>query len=179
MRYNKHVDKKRKVGIKMSWTNECLESSEFKVKQIKEVREVLNLMGFVTYETEGKVCFYSSGEGTWFDEDTEVVLSLKPFEKEGNVTNLIGIISDNIMNSVDLDELEKDTYMVVNITEYLQDQLVDEEEFISMVDCGFESRSGGDSNPFGCAVFITKNNVKWINLGCWVDKQVEELRAGV
>ena len=150
----------------MSWTTEFLESSAFKVKNTEEVREVLICMGFATTLKDDFLSFYSE-DNEYFDEDTEVVLSLKPIE--GKDTNLIGIISDSCMESVDLSELEEGTYMVQSITEYLQDQLADDKQYITIMNVGFEGRMSGNYNPFGDIYFITKNTVKFSSL--WAMEQ--------
>ena len=159
----------------MSWTTEFLESSAFKVKNTDEVREVLICMGFATDLKDGFLSFYSQ-DNEYFDEDTEVVLSLKPFTREGETkpTNIIGIISDSCIESVDLSELEEGTYMVQSITEYLQDQLIDEKQYITITNVGFEGRMSGNSNPFGDIYFITKNTVKFSSLYATEQKFKEE-----
>lgn len=146
----------------MSWTEQCTESSVFKVKNTKEVKEVLSTMGFDVYGQDNEVYFFGD-ENVWFDENTEVVLSLEPIEVEGETKNLIGLISDQICEPVDLDSLEEGTYMVVPIVEYLQDQLV-EGSYISITCVGYTGRNGGNSEPFGDVTVITKNNSKFMSL---------------
>ena len=144
----------------MSWTNECTESNQFKVKNTEEVREVLELMGFDVDTDKGSIYFVTSGEGTFFDDIAEVVLSTKPV----NDKNLIGIISDYTNNSVDLDNLEEEygvkrnEVTVTPITEYLQEQLL-EDEHVTITSAGFESRSSGSYSPIGDIIVITKNKV--------------------
>lgn len=148
----------------MSWTNECTESNNFKVKNTEEVKEVLKLMGFDVYLDNG-IYFVTSDEGTFFNEEAEVVLSIKPV----NDKNLIGIISDYTNDSVDLDNLEEeygikqDEVTVTPITEYLQDQLL-ENEHVTITSAGFESRSSGSHSPFGDIIVITKNKVNFGSL---------------
>ena len=159
----------------MSWTNECTESNQFKVKNVKEVKQVLENMGFVTYVEDNSISFVTSGDGVFFDENTEVVLSLKPFTKEGQEepTNFVGIISDYCMESVDLEDigygLTKDNVVVQPIVEYLQDQLVDEKEYIAVTCAGYESRCSGSFSPFGDVTFITKNTTEFVSLYKAVD----------
>jgi len=162
----------------MSWTTEFLESSAFKVKHPKEVKQVLELMGFSVDTHDNQINFYST-DNEYFDEDTEVVLSLKPITVEGKEepTNIIGIISDSCMESVDLEELEKDTYMVQSITEYLQDELTDEKQYITIMNVGFEGRISGNYNPFGDLTFITKNTVKFSSL--WATEQQFKKECGI
>lgn len=153
----------------MSWTNECTESNQFKVKNAKEVKQVLENMGFITYVKDNSISF-GSDEGTFFNEDTEVVLSLNPIEKEEQEepTNFVGIISDYCIESVDLDDigygLTKDNVVVQDITEYLQDQLVDEKEYITVTCAGYESRCSGSCSPFGDVTVITKNTTDFMSL---------------
>ena len=149
----------------MSWTNELTESSCFKVKHPKEVKQVIELMGLSVNLKENQIDFYST-DNEYFDDNTEVVLSLKPITIEGleEPTNIIGIISDSCMESVDLDELEDDTYVVQSITDYLQDELIDEKQYITIMSAGFEGRMSGNYNPFGDITFITKNTVKCASL---------------
>ena len=151
----------------MSWTNECTESNNFKVKNTQEVKEVLELMGFVVYNSDDILSFNTSGEGTFFDEGTEVVQSLKPINIEGTQKNLIGIISDYTIDSIDINELEstygvkEGEYMVTPIIEYLQEELLDN-EYITITCAGFESNSRGSHSPFGY-VIITKNDTKFFS----------------
>ena len=162
----------------MSWTTEFLESNAFQVKHPQEVRQVLELMGFSVDTHDNQINFYST-DNEYFDEDTEVVLSLKPITVEGldEPTNIIGIISDSCMESVDLEELEKDTYMVQSITEYLQDELTDEKQYITIMNVGFEGRISGNYNPFGDIYFITKNTVKFSSL--WAMEQQFKKECGI
>lgn len=154
----------------MSWTNECTESNVFKAKNPKEVKEVLELMGFVVYENEEGLAFVTSGEGTFFDENAEVVLSLKPISIEGKEKNLIGIISDYTNDSIDLEDVEdeygvkKEEVMVTPIIEYLQEQLLDDKQYITVTCAGFESRSSGSFSPFGEVTIITKNKTEYMSL---------------
>lgn len=163
----------------MSWTNECTESNLFKVINPKEVKQVLENMGFNVYESEEGL-FFGSDEGTFFNEDTEVVLSLKPSTIDGldGPTNFVGIISDYCMESVDLEDigygLTKDDIMVVPIVEYLQDQLKDEKEYITVICAGFESRTNGSCSPFGDVTFITKNTTDFVSLYKAVDDFLEK-----
>ena len=150
----------------MSWTTEFIESSSFEVKNTDEVRSVLVAMGFNVCKSEsGSLSFYSD-DNVYYDEDTEVVLSLKPIIIEGldEPTNFIGIISDSCTESVDLSELEEGTYTVQSITEYLQDQLADDKQYITIMNVGFEGRMSGNYNPFGDIVFITKSQMKSASL---------------
>lgn len=163
----------------MSWTNECTESNEFKVRNPQEVREVLELMGFNVYESENGLSFVTSGEGTFFDEGAEVILSLRPISIEGEEKNLIGIISDYSNNSIDLDTIEDEygvkdgEYMVTPVLEYLQDQLLDK-EYITVTCAGFESRCSGSCSPFGDVTIITKNNTEFFSLAQAVNKYLKE-----
>ena len=163
----------------MSWTNECTESNEFKVRNPQEVREVLELMGFDVYESTNGLSFVTSGEGTFFDEGVEVVLSLRPISIEGEEKNLIGIISDYSNDSIDLDTIEDEygvkegEYMVTPMLEYLQDQLLDK-EYITVTCAGFESRCSGSCSPFGDVTIITKNNTEFFSLSQTVDKYLKE-----
>ena len=164
----------------MSWTNECTESNVFKVKNTKEVKEVLELMGFDVHEDTDGLSFVTSGEGTFFNEDTEVVLAKKPISVEGVEKNLIGIISDYTSDSVNIDDLEEEygvteeDVMIVPIIEYLQDELLDEKQYITVTCAGFESRSRGSFSPFGDATIITKNSTDFISLYGAIGKILKE-----
>lgn len=153
----------------MSWTNEFMESNAFKVKNIDEVEKVLELMGMDTCRTEDQaICFY--GDEVYFDDDTEVILSLKPIEIDGERRNLLGIYNYSSNNCIDIDEvkeehnLTEDDYMVVPITEYLQDQLTDDKQYIAITTAGYEGRSAGKFNPFGEVTVITKNGTEFVSL---------------
>jgi hypothetical protein len=165
----------------MSWTNECTESNVFKVKNTKEVKEVLELMGFIVYGDEDKgIDFITSGEGTFFDENTEVVLAKKPISIEGVEKNLIGIISDYTNDSIDTGDLEEEygvteeDVMIIPIIEYLQDQLLDDKQYITVTCAGFESRCSGSFSPFGDITVITKNSTKFMSLSCAIDNILKE-----
>ena len=161
----------------MSWTTEFLESSAFKVKHPKEVKQVLELMGFSTEVKDNQISFFST-DNEYYDEDTEVVLSLKPIIQDGEEpTNIIGIISDSCMESVDLSELKEDTYMVQSITEYLQDELINEKQYITIMNAGFEGRMSGNYNPFGDMYFITKGTSKFSSL--WTMEQQFKKECGI
>ena len=153
----------------MSWTNEFMESNAFKVKNTEEVREVLTLMGFDTLVTKDNELYFFADE-TYFDEDTEVVLSVKPIEIDGQKKNLLGLYGYNIMDSIDIDEVKAqynltDTdYMVIPVTEYLQEQLLDDKQYIAITTAGYEGRSAGNFNPFGDVIVITKNSTDFVSL---------------
>lgn len=152
----------------MSWTNECIQSNSFRVKQPKEVAEVLELLGFITHQKDGAIALSTSGEGgVWLDEDAEVVLSIKPFAQDGEMRNLHGIISDYTSSSSYLDNLAEEYYnctidniqdhvMIVPLIEYLQDQLLDGEH-IEITCAGFESKANYNFDPFGYVEVITKD----------------------
>lgn len=160
----------------MSWTNECTESNQFKVKNVEEVKQVLESMGFITYVEDNSISFSTSGEGVFFDESTEVVLSLNPIEIDGldKPTNFVGIISESCMESIDLEDigydLTKDDVIVTPITEYLQDQLLDEKEYVTVTCAGFESRCSGSFSPFGDVTVITKNSMDFTSLYSAIDE---------
>lgn len=160
----------------MSWTNECTESNQFKVKNTEEVKEVLELMGFDVYTDKGFISFVTSGEGTFFDDMANVVLSIKPVNIEGTEKNLIGIVSDYTNDSVCLDDLEEeygvkqDEVMVTPITEYLQEQLL-ENEHVTITSAGFESRCSGSYSPFGDITVITKDKVGFGSL-CSIEQEL-------
>jgi hypothetical protein len=151
----------------MSWTNECTESNQFKVGNVEEVKQVLESMGFITYVEDNSISFATSGEGTFFDDSAEVVLSLKPIKKE-EPTNFVGVISDYCAESVDLHDigygLTTNDIMVQPITEYLQEQLLNEDEHIIITCAGFESRCSGSFAPFGDVTVITKTGINFGNL---------------
>ena len=144
----------------MSWTEQLTESNTFKVKNPNEVFKVLDLMGMDAHVKDNEITFFGDSE-SYFDDYTEVVLSLKPLE---DGTNLLGIISDFIEDSIDLDDLEEDTYKVMDITDYLQDQLIDEKQYITITCVGFEGRMSGNNSPYGDITFITKNTIKFSSL---------------
>ena len=165
----------------MSWTNECTESNQFRVKNVEEVRNVLECMGFNVENQDNLISFSTSGEGVYFDDNTEVVLSIKPIPPTNE--NLIGLISDSIAESVDFDTLEEDyglkqeEVLVIPIIEYLQDQLLTEEEYVIITCAGFESRCGGSFNPFGDVTVITQKNVKYSCLYNQAQNLLKEIRG--
>lgn len=164
----------------MSWTTEFLETNFFKVKNTDEVLSVLRKMGFETYQENDTIMFYTDGE-TYFDEETEVILCKKPIQIEDTKTNFLGLISCNDIDSVDIQEV-KETYnlkdediVVVSILDYLQDQLQDDKQYIAMTDVGFTGRTGGNSNPFGEVMMITKNMVMFKSLYSIIQEKLTEL----
>ena len=165
----------------MSWTCECTESTNFKVKNTKEVKEVLTDVGFDVYEKEGELSFFGE-EGTYMDEECEVVLSLKPVEIEGELKNYIGLDNpqacdndyEEIMEELGLEEKD---IMRVPIYEYLQDQL-EEGSYIVITNAGYEERTAGKYCPFGGVEIITKNTTDGYNLYCLADKLVEKYVKG-
>ena len=149
----------------MSWTNECTQSNEFTVKDTKEVKAVLKTLGFKVFVNESNTMQFFGDEGAYIDDYDEVVLSLKPITKEGNseATNFVGLISDKIADSIDLENIgynltEKDV-KVMRIIEYLQNELL-ENQYIVITCAGFDGRTSGNSSPFGDVTVITKNIVK-------------------
>lgn len=166
----------------MSWTNECTESNKFKVNNTKEVKAVLEALGFEVFlNKEEETIQFFSDEGTYIDDYDEVVLSLKPITKEGNneATNFVGLISDKLItDSIDLENigynLTKEDIIVTSIYEYLQDELLGK-EYIIITNAGFEGRCGGNSNPFGGVTIITKNTIKYASLTSITDEILEKL----
>jgi hypothetical protein len=161
----------------MSWTNECTESNYFKVKNTDEVREVFELMGYDVYVSkDNEIEISTDDEGGFLDMEAEVVLSLKPISIEGTEKNLIGIISDCLNSSIELDDLEKEygvtknEVQIVPVEEYLQDQLLNEKEYIAITCAGFECRCSGSHSPFGEVTIITKNEVWWSSLASTMDE---------
>ena len=161
----------------MSWTNECTQTNTFRTKNNEEVKEVLELLGFDVYKNKDGLQAFGS-EGTYLDENTDVVLSNKPHEdiETGELKYLHGIISDYTNESVDVDEVretykytDKD-YVVMPLIEYLQDMLSNDKEYITCTCAGFEGRTGGDSNPYGYVEFITKTTHKAKTLQCILDE---------
>ena len=163
----------------MSYTNICIQSNAFEVKDLQEVKRVIEAMDFVVYVVNEKYLqFYSSGEGSWFDEDTEVVLSKKPI----NDNNLVGVVSE--CTEFDLDDLLKqnnlteDDVIIQPITEYLQDELIEGTGMV-ITTAGFESRCGGDSEPFGDVMLVTKNSIDFLAMARWVEQKAEELKVTI
>lgn len=154
----------------MSWTNECTESNQFKVRNVEEVKQVLESMGFITYVEDNSISFVTSGEGAFLDDSAEVVLSFKPIKKEEQEepTSFVGIISDCCAESIDLHNigygLTTNNVIVQPIIEYLQEQLLNEDEYIAITCAGFESRCSGSYAPFGDVTVITKTSINFKNL---------------
>ena len=147
----------------MSWTNECTESNKFTVKDVNQVKHVLEDMGFDVYRDDNSLSFVTSGEGVFFNEDTQVVL------QDGEY---IGIISDYIEEPVMLDEdgtLNGQEVKALYITDYLQEQLSDDKQYIAVTCAGYEGRSSGSYSPFGDVTVITKNNTEFVSLQRAID----------
>ena len=168
----------------MSWTNECIESNYFEVKHIAEVKHVIERLGLCTVIDNNKIMFYSSGEGEYFDDNAEVILSIKPTEvlKDNNeieITNLIEVISNNTMETLDeileINNLKQSDVCVQSIVEYLQDELIDEKQAIIITTSGFEQRCSGSFNPFGDVYIITKKHVDCMSLYGYTMQKLKEL----
>ena len=167
----------------MSMTNCCTESNEFKVKDTKEVKSVFERMGFYAHLNKGLNTLYVIGEEeTYFCDTAEVVLSLEPIETETGLTNLVGVTTDCFEGEVEdmlLDyNLKMEDVMVVPIIEYIQDQLIEGSAFV-VTSVGFESRSGGNSSPFGDVYFITKNHVEFYSLTDYINNKAKEFGVEV
>ena len=165
----------------MSWTCECTESTNFKVKNTKEVKEVLTDVGFDVYEDKEGLSFFGE-EGTYMDEECEIVLSLKPIEIEGELKSYIGLDNpqaydiDSEHNPEELMEelgLEEKDVMRVPIYEYLQDQL-EEGSYIVLTNSGYEERTSGKCCPFGSVEIITKNATDSYSLCSLADKLINK-----
>lgn len=152
----------------MSWTNECTDSNYFKVKNPKEVRNVLESMGFDVYENEGSLRFITSGQGIFFDEDTKVLSS-----KDTN-GKVLGVYSSTLNISGNEEQrINPDEGVVTPVVEYLQEQLLDK-QYITITCAGFESRSSGSFDPFGDVTIITKQDVKFVSLAGAVRTYLKE-----
>ena len=163
----------------MSYTNICIQSNAFEVKDLQEVKRVIEAMDFVAYVVDEKYLqFYSNGEGSWFDENTEVVLSKKPI----NDSNFVGLVGEytefDLNNLLKQNSLTEEDVMVIPITEYLQDELI-EGTGMTITTAGFESKCGGNSEPFGDVMLITKNSIDFLAMARWVEQKAEELKVTI
>lgn len=168
----------------MSWTNECIVSNYFEVKHITEVKHVIERLGLCTSINNNKIMLYNSGEGDYFDDNAEVILSIKPIEKvfeenEVETTNMVDVISDNTIETfneiLEINDLEEKDVICQNIVEYLQDELIDEKQAIIITTAGFDERCSEKYNPFGDVQIITKNNYTGMNLYNWTENTLKGL----
>ena len=157
----------------------CTETNEFKVKNVDEVKSVFEELGFTAYNNKvlNTVVAYSDDD-MCFNEDMEVILSKKPIEKNGEKTNFVGVCSDCMGVSITdilLDyQLTTDDVVIQSICEYLQDQLITGCG-ITITSAGFESRLGGNNNPFCEITIITKNTVEYISPCFLMEEKAKEL----
>ena len=161
----------------MSWTTEYSESNSFKVKNPREVAKVLEQLGFSVEILKDNYIIFWSDENAYLDENAEVTLSLKPVKVEGEEepTHFLGVSSLDITPDLaDLGLTENDI-IVQHLFEYLQDELLDENQYIKYIDVGYEGRLSGNSSPFGDVTVIGKCGVKFASLYQIADELVKEL----
>lgn len=156
----------------MTWTQECIQSNTFKVKNLSDVIVLFRNMGFCVYQEQDRITIIGSEDGADTDfEDIQVVLL-----KNGTVkstwqgvdyqTTLLGYVNPNrdIGVSDILYETNKiypdlnvsaDDVEVVEFIPYIQRELLEGERFV-ITTAGFEGRTSGTFNPYGSVEIITK-----------------------
>ena len=148
-------------------------SNCFRTKDNQEVARVFEDLGFEeTYVTPNNDVFVGSyGEGAWSD-DTYVVKN-----KEGKVVGAYeaynsqyGDMLELVSGKLDIpyEEVNEEDYHEISLEAYIQDMLLDNQAFI-LQETGHEKLRYN----VGSAIIITKDDVKFFDIGCLVRDYLE------
>ena len=142
----------------MSVTTVAVVTNDFKVKNPKLVKEVLEQLGFEISITEDESIFATAEEDN-IDDTTYVVLDNEEVKVYGE---LLGNFS------------EMDKEKAITFTEFMQDQLL-EKEHITFHVVGTESRMCGVVDVWSYAICITKKAHTVISLSDEINKFLAEV----
>ena len=142
----------------MSVTTVAVVTNDFKVKNPKLVKEVLEQLGFEISITEDESIFATAEEDN-IDDTTYVVLDNEEVKVYGE---LLGNFS------------EMDKEKAITFTEFMQDQLL-EKEHITFHVVGTESRMCGVVDVWSYAICITKKAHTVISLSDGINKFLAEV----
>ena len=141
----------------MSATTVSVVTNDFKVKNPRLVKEVLEQLGFEVSITEDESILATAEEDN-IDDTTQVVID------NGEVK----VYSELLCN---LEEMNKSK--AITFTEFMQSQLFSK-GYIAFYVVGVESRLSGVIDLWGCTTCITKKAQKHISLWNEVSKFLKE-----
>ena len=144
----------------MSVTTVSVVTNDFKVKNPKLVKEVLEQLGFEVSITEDESLFATAEEDN-IDDTIQVVIDNEEVKVYGEVLG-------------DFSEMDEDKEKAITFTEFMQDQLF-EDEYVLFRVVGTESRICGVIDVWSYAICITKKAHTIISLSSGIDKFLAEV----
>ena len=144
----------------MSVTSVAVVTNDFKVKNPKLVKEVLEQLGFKVSITEDESIFATAEEDN-IDDTTQVVIDNEEVKVYGEV---LGNFS----------EMGEDEKKAITFTEFMQDQLL-EDEYVLFRVVGTESRICGVIDVWSYAICITKKAHTIVSLSSVINKFLAEV----
>ena len=144
----------------MSVTSVAVVTNDFKVKNPKLVKEVLEQLGFEVSITEDESIFATAEEDN-IDDTTQVVIDNEEVKVYGEV---LGNFS----------EMGEDEKKAITFTEFMQDQLL-EDEYVLFRVVGTESRICGVIDVWSYAICITKKAHTIVSLSSVINKFLAEV----
>ena len=144
----------------MSVTTVAVVTNDFKVKNPKLVKEVLEQLGFEISITEDESIFATAEEDN-IDDTTYVVLDNEEVKVYGELL-------------CNFSEMGEDEKKAITFTEFMQDQLL-EKEHITFHVVGTESRMCGVIDVWSYAICITKQAHTVISLSDGINKFLAEV----
>ena len=144
----------------MSVTSLAVVTNDFKVKNPKLVKEVLEQLGFEVSITEDESIFATAEEDNT-DDTTQVVIDNEEVKVYGEV---LGNFS----------EMGEDEKKAITFTEFMQDQLL-EDEYVLFRVVGTESRICGVIDVWSYAICITKKAYTIVSLSSAINKFLAEV----
>ena len=144
----------------MSVTSLAVVTNDFKVKNPKLVKEVLEQLGFEVSITEDESIFATAEEDN-IDDTTHVVVDHEEVEVYGEV---LGNFS----------EMGEDEKKAITFTEFMQDQLL-EDEYVLFRVVGTESSICGVIDVWSYAICITKKAYTIVSLSSVINKFLAEV----
>ena len=144
----------------MSVTSLAVVTNDFKVKNPKLVKEVLEQLGFEVSITEDESIFATAEEDNT-DDTTQVVIDNEEVKVYGEV---LGNFS----------EMGEDEKKAITFTEFMQDQLL-EDEYVLFRVVGTESRMCGVIDVWSYAICITKKADTIVSLSSAINKFLAEV----
>ena len=144
----------------MSVTSVAVVTNDFKVKNPKLVKEVLEQLGFEVSIAEDESIVATAEEDN-IDDTTHVVVDHEEVQVYGEV---LGNFS----------EMGEDEKKAITFTEFMQDQLL-EDEYVLFRVVGTESRICGVIDVWSYAICITKKAHTIVSLSSVINKFLAEV----
>lgn len=144
----------------MSYTTLSVVTNDFKVKNPKLVKEVLEQLGFEVSIAEDESIVATAEEDN-IDDTTQVVIDNEEVKVYGEV---LGNFS----------EMDEDEEKAITFTEFMQAQLLEDEYALFRV-VGTESRMSGVIDVWSYAICITKKAHTIISLSDGINKFLAEV----